>query len=93
MIRFNLYNITDTATGVKARVNYNYGPDTNGVDRVWIYEKDCERNLLQIFKNARNDSDMMTDYIEASKVSFYRDSPYFPKILSIVKKLQAKRGY
>lgn len=77
MIKFNKHNIVDTKTGIKARVRYSFGQDIHGVNRVWIYEKDCARNLLKIFANARNDSDMMTDYIESSKVSFYENDEHY----------------
>jgi len=77
MIKFNKHNIVDTATGIKARVNYSLGIDVSGRKRVWIYEKNCEQNLLKIFSNSVNNSNMEIDYIEKSKVSFFEEHEYY----------------
>ena len=39
MIKFNKNNIIDTKTGIRARVHYSHGPDINGINRVWIFDK------------------------------------------------------
>ncbi len=77
MIKFNKRNVIDTETGIKASVKYSFGKDIHGQNRVWIYENNCGQNLLKIFAKAVNNSDMMADYIEASKVSFFEDDQYY----------------
>jgi len=90
MIKFNMYNITDTSTGIKARVHYNHGVDIHGNMRVWIYEKDYARNLLKLFPTAKNESDGTIDYFESTRLSFYPGDKHYNEVMTIIKKLEAK---
>jgi len=82
MIKFNKHNITDTKNKIIAKVHYSLSTGGDGINRVWIYEKECKRNLLKIFATARNDSDSMTDYFEDTTLRIRADEPYYYEALA-----------
>ena len=103
-IKFNIHNVVDTETKVKARVHYSYGNRTDGREAVTIYARDYGRDLHKLFENAKNESDSMTDYFETSRVVIFADDPLFPAALHAynraeakdaerIAKRKAKRGY
>lgn len=80
MIKFNKYNVTNTETKEKARVHYSIGNRTDGRTCVTIYEKSYGNQLHKVFKGAaevQNDSDMMTDYFENSRVVLFENHPLY----------------
>ena len=91
MLKFNLYNITDTETGLKVKVRYSIGMDIHRKMRVWIYEDGYTRNLLKLFHHAVNESDFMSDYHEPSKVSFYESHPYYEEVEKTMARLEKSR--
>lgn len=91
MIKLNLYNVTDTATGEKVKVHYSAGERTDGRIAVTIYEKNHGRKLGRIFKGeAVNNSDSMTDYFETSRVVLFEDHPLYPAALEAAKRWERK---
>ena len=82
MIKFNKHNITDTKNKIIAKVHYSLGTGGDGINRVWIYEKECKRKLLKIFATARNDSNSMIDYFEDTTISFKNGDEYYNEALT-----------
>jgi hypothetical protein len=89
MLKFNMYNITDTETGLKVKVRYMHTKDIHGKMRVWILEDGYSRKLFKLFDNAKNDSDGMTDYFEETRVIFYEGHPYYDEILKVLERYNA----
>ncbi len=94
--------------GVKARVRYSRfrkggrllkGLNSKGEQNrdpregVTIYEKDYRRNLFKIFKNAKNDSDSMTDYFEKTTVTVFEDDCYYPEVLEQAMRSKRNQEY
>lgn len=76
-IRFNRYHVTNGQT--KARVWYSVDNRIDGKRCVTIYAKDHSDNLDKIFGSAvQNNTDIMTDYFEKSRVVLFVDHPLFP---------------
>lgn len=82
MIKFNLYNVTNTETGEKARVHYSVGNRTDGREAVTLYAKDYDRVLSNIFTNAVNNSDSMTDYFETDRVVIFKGDEHYEQALA-----------
>ncbi len=87
MIKFNKYNVTDTATGAKARVHYSHGKIINDArDCVTIYAKDYGSDLGKIFAAIyQNDTNTLEDYFEAGRVRIFSDDPLFKTALARAK--------
>lgn len=84
-IKFNKFNITDGK--IKARVHYSLGQIIgDSRDCITIYAKDFNNSLQQIFKNAQNDSNLIIDYFEKSRVRIFNDNPIYQQILKFAKK-------
>ena len=66
---------------MKARVHYSHFTMTDGRECVTIYEKNYERNLSKIFDDAVNNSDLMTDYHEKTRVRIFPDNPLYSAAL------------
>ena len=71
--------------GLKVRVIYskfNAGElltDTRA--GVTIYQKDWGNNLLKIFKNAKNESCLLSDYHEQSRVHIFKDNNLYKEVI------------
>lgn len=91
MIKFNLYNVVNKDTGIKAKVSYHIGNRTDGRECVTLYEKEYSRNLSKVFQGeATNNSDSMTDYFESTKMVFFKDHPLYEEALAAAKRWEAK---
>lgn len=93
MIKFNLYNVTNTETGDKARVSYSIGGRVDGRPAVTIYEKGFAGKLSDIFADAQNNSNGMEDYFETDRVVIFEDSEHYKAALATANRLIAKRGW
>lgn len=76
-IKFNKHNVRHIESNKKARIHYSLDNRIDGRKCVTLYEKDNQRNLHEIFSDAINNSDMMTDYSEASRVVLFEDNPFY----------------
>lgn len=76
-IKFNKHNIVDNKSGLKVRVFYSLNCDKDGNPLISISQKDCDRNLLKIFSNAKNNSDGREDYFENSHLKIYPGDEYY----------------
>lgn len=93
MIKFNLYNVTNTKTGDKARVSYHINHyHTDGVPSVTIYEKNYANELHKIFENTSNDSDVMTDYFEENRAVFKKGDPHYENAMKAAERFQKKQA-
>lgn len=80
MIQFNKHNVVNKANGEKAKVFYSVGTHIKGKECVTLYEKEYKRNLQKVFDNGvKNESDYISDYVESSRITFFKDSPYYEK--------------
>lgn len=86
-IVFRKHFVRDTETNEKAKVHYSLDNRIDGRKCVTIYEKDYERNLHKIFENATDNSDIMTDYIEFSKVVLFESHPLYNEARQYVENL------
>lgn len=79
-IKFNKYNITDGTN--KARVHYSRNVSAKDLSTkvIAIYAKDYGNQLTTLFNNVRNDTDLMTDYIETDKVTTYEGSSLYNQL-------------
>lgn len=78
MIKFNKYNVTNTATKDKARVHYSLDGRIDGRKCVTLYAKNYDRNLGKILPNQYiNETDSMTDYFEKGRVVLFEDHPLY----------------
>ena len=89
MLKFNMYNITDTETGLKVKVRYMHTNDIHGKMRVWIREDGYGQELFKLFDNAQNNSESMTDYFEETRVIFYEGHPYYDEVLKVLDRYKA----
>jgi len=78
MIKFQKYYVADTDQQLKARVHYSVDNRCDGRECVTIYAKDYSNELGQIFPaNFKDDTDIMTDYIEKGRVVLFPNSPHY----------------
>ena len=89
MIKFNKHNVTNGTT--KARVSYDLGKLIDGRTCVTIYEKDYATKLFQIFPDAFNNSDLMTDYFEKTKVRIFEGDALYEAAKATVEAIQTAR--
>jgi len=76
MIKFNQNNVTDGTA--KARVSYSVCKKHNDPRQcVTIYAKEYGRQLSPIFDDVSNDTDMMTDYFEKDRITFFEGDKYY----------------
>ena len=92
-IKFNLHNITNKETGLKTRVWYDLDNNINHSKCVCIHAKYYDSVLTNIFADAKNDSEYITDYVMTDKVTFTPDSPFYAAARATAEKLIAKRGW
>jgi hypothetical protein len=83
MIKFNQFNVVNSANGAKAKVHYSF--QSYGGDHVTIYDKDYGRDLAKVFADVeaeyRNDTDTMTDYFDKGSVVLKPDHPLYAAAL------------
>ena len=83
MIKFNKFNVANTVTREKARVNYSVGNRVDGRACVTLYAKDYDHKLAFIFEEEYvNETDMLTDYFERGKVTLFADHPLYNAALT-----------
>lgn len=102
-IKFNTFNVTNKATGKKARVHYSLDNTTeffkSGVKSITIYDRDYGHALGEVFTDSglsyRNDTDSMTDYFDKGVVRIFETDAIFAAarkaVEAILAKQQAKR--
>ena len=93
MIKFNLYNITDTETKEKVKVNYDLDNHIDGIKRVTIRAKDYGDVLSRFFEGVANDTDSMTDYFCKDSVQFFEGDAHYAAARATAERLKAKRGW
>ncbi len=78
-IKFNKYNVTNTKTKAKARVNYSLDNRMDERACVTIYHKDYSNALLKVMGSAVyvNNTDAMTDYFDKGNVTLFADHPLY----------------
>ena len=91
MIKFNLYNVTDTETKAKAKVSYSVDSHISGKPCVTLYAKGYGNELSKFFSNVCNDSDIMTDYFCKDSVRFFEGDFHYSAARAAAEKLQAKQ--
>jgi len=80
IIQFNKHAVVNKTNGEKAKVFYSLNNRIDGRECVTLYEKEYKRNLQKVFDSGvKNDSDSMTDYFETSRITFFKDSPFYEK--------------
>lgn len=89
MIRFNMHNITKE--DIKVKVRYCLDCHVNSKPCVAIYAKEYGNNLDEIFEEAINNTDYMTDLFEKSRVYLFEDHPEYKAARAIAEKVEAKR--
>ena len=76
MIKFNKYNVTNGTD--KAKISYGLDNRTDRRSCVTLYAKDYDDSLGRIFPDEYiNNTDMMTDYFEKSRVVLFDDHPLY----------------
>lgn len=91
MIKFNLYNITDTETKEKAKVFYSVDSHTPGNPSVAIYAKGYGNKLGKFLAGVRNDTDIMTDYFDKDSVTLFEGDKHYAAARAAAERLQAKQ--
>lgn len=92
-IKFNKYNVTDTATKAKARVFYSLDNRVDGRKVVTMYAKDYGGALGAMFADSYiNDTDSQTDYFDQGRVCLFEGHPMYAQARSFVEALQAARA-
>ena len=92
MIKFNLYNVTDTVTKEKNKVRYSINNRWDGRNCVTIYADGYGSTLMDLFPNdCKNDSDSMTDYFETDKVRLFEEHPLYQAALIAAKERELRR--
>ena len=78
MIKFNKHNVTDKATGKKARVFYSLDNRIDGRKVVTLYGKDCLEKVWEVLPEVcTNDSDYQTDYVVSDVARIFEDHPLY----------------
>lgn len=90
MIKLNLYNVTDTATGVKVKVNYHES-ERQGTKCVKVYSKEYGNSLGRIFSSVVNNTETMTDYFETDQVILKPGDEHYDAALKNARRLAQKR--
>ena len=94
MIKFNLYNVTNTTTKQKAKVYYSLDGRIDGRKCVTIRAKGYGNELGQFFKGqVSNNTDMMTDYFDKDTVRLFETDKLYKAARATAERLIAKRGY
>lgn len=79
MIKFNKFNVTNTATKDKARIHYSVDNRIDGRKCVTMYAKDYSGSLGRVFDDEYQDNtDITTDYFEKGKAVLFEDHPLYP---------------
>ena len=77
-IQFNRYNVTNKATGQKARIWYALDNRADGRKVVTLYAKDYSNDLGAMFDGAyENATDISTDYFEKGTVRLFETHPLY----------------
>lgn len=76
MIKFNDYNITNTANGDKVKVHYSLDNHISNRPCVSISAKGYDGDL-SMFALVENNSDPMTDYFEKDRVRLFEDDAHY----------------
>lgn len=85
-VNFRKNYVECAETKVRARVWYSNGERCDGRTAVTLYEKPgIGHNLRKIFANFQNETDIMTDYFEDDKVTFFKGNPLYDEALKMVK--------
>lgn len=74
-VRFLKFKVTDGKNS--ARVSYSFDPNPNNKSPIRIYAKDYGNQLSKIFKDVRNDTDIMTDYFDKDKLILNDGDKYY----------------
>lgn len=85
-VKFNKHNVRNILTGDKARINYSLTNYHDNRKCITLYEKDYDRYLERVFPDAFNGSDILSDYFEKSKITFFEDDPRYEDAMAVVKK-------
>lgn len=91
-VKFNRHYVTNGA--VKARVFYSLDNRIDGRKAVTLYAKDYSDNLAAVFTGTeyRNDTDMMADYFEKSRVVLFADHPHYVAARARAEAIEAARA-
>ncbi len=82
-IKFNKYNVTNGTS--KAKVFYSRNISAkNGAKTITIYAKEYGRQLGSMFADVRNETDLMTDYFDTDKVTFYEGSSNYKTLDAVL---------
>lgn len=89
MLKFNKHNVTNTATKAKARVYYSLDNRGDNKKCVTLYAKDYGDGLDKLFpKEVKNDTEIISDYIEKSRVYLFEDHPLYQTARTFVEEAQ-----
>lgn len=77
-IKFNKHNVTNKATGAKARVSYSLDNRVDGRKVVTLYGKTCLENVARVLPDVcTNDSDYQTDYVSCDIARIFESHPLY----------------
>lgn len=94
-IKFNQYNVRNTANGAVARVWYSVDNHVDGQPNVGISCKDYGHALYDVFGESaeyKNDTDSMTDYFDKGRVYLRPGHPLYAAARARALAVEAKRA-